>query len=1008
MRPPAWGSGMTAVRKSVLCGAFFCVFLVSGAAAASRGWYAPRMVVNPQTGLPTQITAPQIHEANVLAAPVTLGLGGLGREFRVQEVHRLAPGRYLIDQPDPDLRMELRYGTAGLPYVDWVVAGKSTAKKGNLTATFILTVRPSADHVFFPAGRRPRFALVHPGSSATYSYGGPGIPTAMPLGQVYSSREDWGLAFFSRFGKDTERLSTTVSRSRKSVRVAITLHMRYPVAGVRTRRLYFAVTRGDWRPALGAVLARFPKVFEPHNPAVAALQGPFVDSTGTPPNASIKGWYAQGARVVEIHGTFPFYGRYVALHKIWTPLIDDRWHGLKARVPIGQRPPDTAPWGEIRHFVQERIPPQMTVAKVNNYIHRLHQHGMKGLIYFNPTEAWAPWAAATFPQDRVLTASGQTVPAWYESVEMRLDKRNSWGKYLLSQIRGQLRDYPHVDGVFFDQAVTGGRKLTAFCAAACGIVRAQGKICWWNGPGTVPLAELADGMMTEGGGSPAYRQRTNLIQYYGLAGKPIVSLGPVTDSGYAEMLVHGVIPKPVSRAQRQMGERWFPLFSWLRNRSWVLSAHALDTTRGVQANLFRLPNGNLVVPVVRKPLPSGRSSPLFDVGVTVRTPGIAKVRGVYLLVPDLAGYHQLPLVREGHELHITIPRLGVAGLLVLAKTGFFAAMEGSMDLVRGRRQTLRWSVDNWTATPKKVFFSVDKPLERKHISGQIDADSAESLTVPMNIPEGDQKHHVRIMALIKVDGAMRTDNAELWIDPPLLLAAQIPARVHDDAPCLLVAKLLGHFEAASTIVVGVSSPAWRFKDPVRSVVVKPHVAVALKFTGYPVTSGRTVIRITASGGHQDSARIEVPVEVLGTALAPGAFGSIRSAELLLDTFGVDGGPYAHKPVYLNGVDLGDLPPGTGDQWTSGTVIPLSPEAIRALRPHNEVTIDNRVGDSFKVRNVRLHLHMRGGKTVVSAVDTHVYTGGTGWLYGEGKQFPLGQPLTGITVDIPARARGPQK
>ena len=36
----------------------------------------------------------------------------------------------------------------------------------------------------------------------------------------------------------------------------------------------------------------------------------------------------------------------------------------------------------------------MTVAKLNDYIGRLHQHGIKGLIYFNPTEAWAPWAAA--------------------------------------------------------------------------------------------------------------------------------------------------------------------------------------------------------------------------------------------------------------------------------------------------------------------------------------------------------------------------------------------------------------------------------------------------------------------------------------------------------------------------------------------------------------------------------------------------------------------------------------
>ena len=998
---------MTTFMGSVLGGAFFCAFLISGTAVANGSRTASRIAVNPRTGLPTQIIAPRIHGDNIFTAPVALMLDEQGKEFSVQKARHLAPGQYLIDQPDPDLRMELRYSAAGRPYVDWVVTGKSGVAKGNLTATFVLAVRPSADHVFFPAANRPRFVLAQSGSSTTYSYGGSGTPTAMPLGQVYSPRENWGLAFFGRLGEDTERMSTTLFRTRKSVRIQVTLHMRYPAADTKIRRLYFVVTRGDWRPALGAVLKRFPKVFKPHNLAVSALQGPFVDSTGTPPDTSIENWYRQGVRVVEIHGTFPFYGRYVALHKIWTPLIDDRWHRLKARVPLGQRPPDSAPWQQIRRYVQKRIPPMMTVAKVNNYIHRLHQNGIKGLIYFNPTEAWAPWATANFPQDRVLTASGQPVPAWYESVEMRLDVHNAWGRYLLNQIRGQLHEYPHVDGVFFDQAVMGGRRMTAFCAAACQIVRARGKICWWNGPYTVPLAELADGMMTEGGGSPAYRQRTTIIQYYGLAGKPIVSLGPATDAAYAEMLFHGIIPKPVSPAQHLLAKRWFPLFSWLRNRSWVLSAHVLDTTRGVKANLFRLPNGDLVVPVVRKPPATHQHGPLFDVGVTVRTEHVAKVRAAYFLTPDLLGYHKLPVVREGHAIHVTIPALGVAGLLVLAKTGIFAALDGRMALLRGHRQELHWTVDNWTTTPKKVFLAANKPLGQKNISGVIGPDSEKSLTVPVTIPKGDERNRLKVVALTTIDGEMQAYEAALWIDSPLQLTAELPPQVRNNTTSLLVVRLLGHIETAGTFRVRVESPAWRFEDPVRYAVVKPEVPLTLTFTGHPVATGRTVIRIIAAGGHHKSTDIDVPVEVLGTTLTTRAFGTIRSAELLLDTFGVDGGRYANKPVYLNGCALGDLPEGTGDQWTKGTAIPLTPDAIRSLRPHNEITIDNRVGDAFKIRNIRLRLRMQSGETVVSTVDTRVFTGGTGWLYGEGKQFPLGQPLTGIPVDIPVRANHPR-
>lgn len=993
--------------KLFLHGGFLFLLLVASAATGDTGWYATRLATNPRTGLPARISVPHLKNADNLAAPVTLSLRQDGKEIPVLAVKRFAPDAYTIALSERGMKMELRYGTAGFPYLEWIVESK-TSKTGNLSATFYLPLRPSADHAFFPAGERPRLTLDRGGIPSTYSYGdGPGIRTAMPLGQIYSSKEDWGLAFFGEFGEFVEDLSTTVvSRSEKNVLVAVTLSMPRPAMGRISRRLYFAATRGDWRPALGAVLARFPLAFEPHNPDVAHLHGPFVNSFGTPPDSNIEEWHAQGARVVEIHCTFPFYGEYVAQDKAWTVLVDDNWHELKGHSPLNQRPRDGAPWEEIKKYVEKQYPPQMTVAKVNDYIHRLHRHGMKGLIYFNPTEAWAPWAAVKFSSDRILTTAGKPAGAWYESVAMIPDMQRPWGKYLLEQIRGLLRIYPQVDGVFFDQADAGGHDLTELCAEACRLVRAQGKICWWNGPNTLERATLADGMMTEGGGSEAYRQTTEVIQYYGMAGKPIVSLGPLADSGYAEMLVHGVIPRPVSKLQHETTERWFPLFTWLHNRRWVLEVHALDTTPGVQANLFRIPDGNLVVPIVPEPIPTDKSGWLFDIGVTIRVSDAAEVRGVYFLAPDLLGYHKLPFVREGNTLRIFLPRLGPAGLLVLAKTGVFPALEGRLNLVQGRAETLRWVVDNWTAQSRKVSLRIDRPLTPKYVSGQVAAGASMKLEVPVKIPAGSKESRMQITASAMIEGDEKAGKAELWIDAPLLLAVEGPTRVRDDEAYPLVVKLLGQLPTVTTVNLKFVSSAWQFESAIEEVILKPGAPAVVKLWARPLGVGETLISITASDGHQALTNIEFPVEVLATAMSPNALGSVRFAELLFDVFGVDGGDYAHKPVSLNGIVLGDLPSGYGDQWISDKSMPLTPEAIMALRPHNEINIDNQVGDSFKVRNFRLVLHMRGGATVISTADASVYTGGAGWLHDEGKQFL--SSLTGIAVDILFDPNRPEK
>jgi hypothetical protein len=625
-------------------------------------------------GLPAQIAARQGPTGGILTVPCRLYLKSSEGLIPVPPLHETGPVEWTADWQAQHLQIVVTYGKTPDANITFSVQSLVTQAR-RIQLELALSLNSEADHAFFPAGSDPHVVLGPSAPEVVYTYSStrdlhPGITMALPLASIYSTQADRGLSLLGDLTAPVPNLVLTAARSKE----ATTVTMLFPdidlSAGERAvRRIYLAVTAGDWRPALAQALALFPLVFEPRNPDVAELDGPFLYTVGTPPNDMLAEWHAQGVRVVEIHFTPPLYGLYVPDREPYTSFSDDRWHFLKKRLPANLLPPPDATWREIREFVETYYLPTMTVARVRDLTVRLHQNSIKGVIYWNPTEAWAPWAAAEFPDDRVVLPNGKFMPEWYESVKMRADLKRPWGRYILDQLRGELKTYPEVDGIFFDQSAQGGHDLYELCAAGCREVRAQGKICWWNGPYNAELASIADGMMTEGGGQPNYRNLTEMIQYYGIAGKPIISLGPATSQAYCEMLIHGVIPKPAPPENREIGARWLPLFMRLRNLRWVLQAHALEVDSGVAANLFQAPNGDYLVPLV--PGKAGTSGALSATGfdVKVRVDGGEGVKAAVLLTPDAAASHNLPLQRVEGALVIHVPSLSPAGLLVLSKQG---------------------------------------------------------------------------------------------------------------------------------------------------------------------------------------------------------------------------------------------------------------------------------------------------------------------------------------------------
>ena len=302
-------------------------------------------------GLPVQLdwkTGP-LH--GVLSGPCRLFLESPQGMVPVPALHEASPGNWVADWQAEHLQLVVQYGKEPDTNITFTVQNLGLqARKVQLD--LILPVIAEADHAFFPAGSEPQVTLHSGEPEVVYGYGvkaleveweqlgsRPNHVTALPLGAIYSTKADWGLALVGDHDAPIVGLGFSVARSKDDTTIKVffpDLNLNPGEAGIR--RLYLASTAGDWRPALGVALALFPRAFQPKNSDIAELYGPFVCSNGTPADDEIAEWYAQGTRVVEIHGTAPFYGMYVPDREPFVPFVDDDWHFLRGpRRPHSRR-----------------------------------------------------------------------------------------------------------------------------------------------------------------------------------------------------------------------------------------------------------------------------------------------------------------------------------------------------------------------------------------------------------------------------------------------------------------------------------------------------------------------------------------------------------------------------------------------------------------------------------------------------------------------------------------------
>ena len=395
-------------------------------------------------------------------------------------------------------------------------------------------------------------------------------------------------------------------------------------------------------------------------------------------------WQAHQVRTVEVQTTIPFYGHQLPLGDSWPMYADDQWHRLKDR-PDPAKPAEGSSWRVIYDYVSGKAHERISVARVNDYIRRLHAHGMRALMYFNPTEAWRPWISETYPDSLFRTADGKPLREWLESYLVCPAPCTRWGQELLADFAKMMDLYPDADGFFMDQStydnfdfghddgwsIFDGRpgyrmgwaidQLSEKCRQ---MAKARGKFLWWNGPYQGDVGYYAEGMMAEAGDEDQVRS----IQYLSLGGRACCTLSRKGEPMFQNCAAYGLYPPAVvDPGMVRLASRYWPIFDLFRGKRWELGAHALRLPDGTKGNIFRLPDGDVLVTMVT----AGRSvdGTSFDLNlpVEIRLADAAGFTGACLLSPDFTGRRRLDLDRHGQSIRIVLPRHQSVSAILLTK-----------------------------------------------------------------------------------------------------------------------------------------------------------------------------------------------------------------------------------------------------------------------------------------------------------------------------------------------------
>jgi hypothetical protein len=423
-------------------------------------------------------------------------------------------------------------------------------------------------------------------------------------------------------------------------------------------KFYLRACEPDWRPALGWLYERHKEYFEPRSTLIHNLWGGHVSGKCDVSLDEARQMQQLGLKWHEVHEHFPAYGNY-------HPEGIEKWRSGHARK-------------------KETL---ISVDMIRETIRNLHGADAAALLYMQLSgDADEKLVVPKFASDCIRDWNNDLWPAWPGTYLMNSDPNLAFGRDITRQIDGIVQRYPEMDGIFVDQPcysfldIAHDDGITAVNNRPCHLTSWNfethlehlsrllhpDKAIIANGPFAIWQMKYIDGVMAEG-----LEWLCDQLQYYTIGQKPLFFLEYDTSEAAIERMFQkclhygaGFTSYPSAMASKALYDAYLPLLQRLFRRRWVFDPEPLGLPGGHQGNVFRSPNGSLLVSVIntRTRLP-GRA--LADRTVCVRTRDIARVERVTLQQPG-GPVAEIPFRKENNSIQFDVPAAAVA---VVAELG---------------------------------------------------------------------------------------------------------------------------------------------------------------------------------------------------------------------------------------------------------------------------------------------------------------------------------------------------
>lgn len=593
----------------------------------------------------------------------------------------------------------------------WDLRFSGIGKRAGHEVILDVPILSPASKVFTPSER----GIIDVGRSPNYQavpYGHAGVYTnrayVLPLVSVFDTRHDSALTIALPAGDNTPDLRVSWKHA-KTLRLQ--LGHRAMGGGVpSTLRLLFYAHPADYRSVLKAYIDDFPTYFKPPLP-----RGPYEASFyyhGIQDHPDFDEMARQNVRYLWSSFWFTHVGEYLPPEREWLPYSHSNW------------------W---------RLGQTMSDEKINAFVKEMNDHNIAVFAFFNVDEYGGAGTyngvelhgdSPLMEQDRndkfanavAKDASGREIVAWQGDRVMNPDARYAFYPHLMEQVRRHLTRLPGIYGFLIDRmdwastidyghddgftmvgdkpAENMAMPIAAAVHEVCRMSHAQGKRVFINQFYRIEMLRDVDGVGHENDYLPALGYLTPLRpaaawnyrkQYHGdLLQFESQLKRRLQFALFPHMIAHQFQisqQEPDARAADLL-EIYAPLFATLIGKEQVLLPHPVSVTGANDANLFRNPEGNYVVPVTsRTRFLSRRVASNEKVIVNLRVPDAADLKWAHVYSADGAPYRGTVSLFGG-ELRIEMDRHQTASVIVTGKDLEPALNEGDAARLGDLRERL--------------------------------------------------------------------------------------------------------------------------------------------------------------------------------------------------------------------------------------------------------------------------------------------------------------------------------